>query len=190
LIVDRCRSGAIESAATQEPAHAEPSPEPPRLALEEYVPEASALAEVASPAAKPLAATPTAGMRSARVAAIAGRTVSIFLRGLTEPVDAEIAPEVEPALIGDAHANGDMVLVEFCEGEAPLVIGVLATRRPRELHLKATTITIEGEREVRIRTGRGALRIREDGDIEVVGSRISASSRGLFRIVGRILRLN
>mgnify|MGYP000741516851 CR=1 FL=1 len=27
-------------------------------------------------------------------------------------------------------------------------------------------------------------------DIEVVGSRISAASRGLFRLVGRMLRLN
>jgi hypothetical protein len=38
--------------------------------------------------------------------------------------------------------------------------------------------------------GRGAIRIRGDGDIEIVGSRISAASRGLFRLVGRILRLN
>ena len=49
---------------------------------------------------------------------------------------------------------------------------------------------IEAEREILIRSGRGAMRIREDGDIEVVGSRISTMSRGLFRIVGRVLRLN
>ncbi|MEZ4311015.1 MAG: hypothetical protein R3F14_23480 [Polyangiaceae bacterium] len=41
-----------------------------------------------------------------------------------------------------------------------------------------------------LRAGRAALRLREDGDVELVGSRISAASRGLFRIVGRILRLN
>ena len=41
-----------------------------------------------------------------------------------------------------------------------------------------------------LRAGRGALRLREDGDVELVGSRISTMSRGLFRIVGRVLRLN
>ncbi len=56
--------------------------------------------------------------------------------------------------------------------------------------LSAGTVTIEGEREVMIRAGRSAIRLREDGDIEIVGSRISAASRGLFRLVGRILRLN
>jgi len=30
----------------------------------------------------------------------------------------------------------------------------------------------------------------EDGDVEVVGSRILTMSRGLFRILGRVLRLN
>ena len=73
--------------------------------------------------------------------------------------------------------------------EAPLVVGVLHTRRPRAIRLKAATIEIEGDEEVLVRAGRGALRLRADGEIEVVGSRISAASRGLFRIVGRILRL-
>jgi hypothetical protein len=50
-------------------------------------------------------------------------------------------------------------------------------------------VVLEGEREILLRSGRGAIRIREDGDIEVVGSRISAASRELFRIVGRLLRL-
>jgi hypothetical protein len=82
------------------------------------------------------------------------------------------------------------VLVEMVEGEEPLVVAVLHTRKPREIRLKAATIQIEGDEEVLLRAGRGAIRIRSDGDIEVVGSRISAASRGLFRIVGRMLRLN
>jgi len=98
---------------------------------------------------------------------------------------------VELGYLASAHAaSGDSVLVEVAEGEAPLVVGVLHTRRPREIKLKAGIVEIEGEEEVVIRSGRGAIRIRADGDIEVVGSRISAASRGLFRIVGRMLRLN
>ena len=70
------------------------------------------------------------------------------------------------------------------------MVGVLQTRSPREIHLKAAVVHIEGDEEVLIRSGRAALRIRQDGDVEIVGSRIHAASRGLFRLVGRILRLN
>ncbi|WP_437737247.1 hypothetical protein [Sorangium sp. So ce1335] len=152
------------------------------------------LAEPAAPAVAPLPARPAqplgAAMRTARVAAVAGRAARILLRGAEGPVEAEIAPEVDPEVIADAHARGDAVLVELCEGALPLIVGALTTQRPRALHLKAATITLEGEQELLLRSGRGAVRIREDGDIEVVGSRISAASRGLFRIVGRLLRLN
>ena len=51
-------------------------------------------------------------------------------------------------------------------------------------------LTIDAAEELVLRAGRAALRLREDGDVELVGSRISAASRGLFRLVGRILRLN
>lgn len=130
------------------------------------------------------------GMRTARVIWLSGRKATITLRGQPEPLDAVVAPEVDLEVVADAHASGDSVLVELCEGEAPLIVAALQTRRPRELRLKAATIVIEGEKEILLRSGRGAIRIREDGEIEVVGSRISAASRGLFRIVGRILRLN
>jgi hypothetical protein len=130
------------------------------------------------------------GMRTARVASVSGRKARILLRGRPDPIDAVIAPEVDPEVIADALANGDAVLVELVPGEAPLVVAALHTRRPREIRLKAATIQIEGDEEVLLRAGRGALRIRADGDIELVGSRVSAASRGLFRIVGRMLRLN
>ncbi len=152
------------------------------VALEEIVP---------TPEAAPAPSRPAeVGMRTARVVGVSGRRVKIALRGQAAPVDAVVAPEVDPGVVADALESGDSVLVELCEGETPLVVAALHTRRPREIRLKATTIQIEGEEEVLVRAGRGALRIRSDGEIEVVGSRISAASRGLFRIVGRILRLN
>ncbi|WP_437552987.1 hypothetical protein WME97_17140 [Sorangium sp. So ce367] len=175
------------------------------LSLEE--PDAAATAEEASgsprvtlddvlaePAAAPLPARKAqplgAAMRTARVASIVGRKASIHVRGAEGPVDAQIAPDVDPEVIADARARGDAVLVELCEGEPPLIVAALTTQRPQTLHLKATTVAIEAEQELLLRSGRGAVRIRQDGDIEVVGSRISAASRGLFRIVGRLLRLN
>jgi len=131
------------------------------------------------------------GTRTARVLGVSGRVASIALRGSPDPVEAEIAPEVDPGVIEDAVLDGSSVLVEVgVAGEAPLVVAVLQTKRPREIRLKASVVHIEGDEELLLRSGRGAIRIRGDGDIEVVGSRISAASRGLFRLVGRILRLN
>ncbi len=186
------QSGASTAVEELEPAIEPAGPSgAPRVTLDDV------LAEPAEPAAAGAAPLPVrsaqplgAAMRTARVAAIAGRGARIVVRGAAEPVEALVAPEVDPEVIADAHARGDAVLVELCEGALPLIVGALTTQRPKALHLKATTITIEGEQELLLRSGRGAVRIREDGDIEVVGSRISAASRGLFRIVGRLLRLN
>jgi hypothetical protein len=159
----------------------EPEGDAAALSLEDYLPAPAPLAP-----AQPVAP----GMRTARVAGITGRRATISFRGASTPVDAAIAPEVDTEVVTGAWKNGDSVLVEVADGETPLIVAALQTRLAREIHLKAATIVIEGEQEVLLRSGRAAVRIREDGDIEVVGSRISAASRGLFRIVGRILRLN
>lgn len=155
-------------------------PRPAAISLEEYLPASSR-----GPAGEAVPA-----MRSARVARVNGRKAMLLLRGNQAPVEAEIAPEVDPELVADALASGDAVLIEQYEGAPPLVVGILQTKKPREIRLRAATVHIEGDQEVLLRSGRGAVRIREDGDIEILGSRISAASRGLFRIVGRMLRLN
>jgi hypothetical protein len=128
------------------------------------------------------------GLRVARLVSIGGGAALIAWRGSDARVAALLAPGLEVELLEQTIEDGGMVLVE--DGPPPLLVGVLQTRRPREIKLSAETVTIEGEREVLIRSGRAAIRLREDGDIEIVGSRISAASRGLFRLVGRILRLN
>ncbi|WP_437567269.1 hypothetical protein [Sorangium sp. So ce542] len=179
------KSADAAGSATVELEEAAPAS---RLSIDDLLPDP------ASPAPRRVgvapAVAPVAGTRTARVLAVAGRSATIVLRGAPAAVEAELAPEVDPEVIADALDNGDSVLVECCEGEAPLVVAALATRKPRELRLQATTVHIEAEDEVLLRSGHGAVRIRQDGDIEVIGSRISAASRGLFRIVGRILRLN
>ena len=166
-------------------APAEEASESPRVTLDDVLAEPAA-APLPARKAQPLGAA----MRTARSASIAGRKASIHVRGAEGPVDAQIAPDVDPEVIADARARGDAVLVELCEGEPPLIVAALTTQRPHTLHLKATTVTIEGDEELLLRSGRGAVRIQKIGDIEIVGSRISAASRGLFRIVGRLLRLN
>lgn len=154
----------------------------PGIALEDLL---------AAPVSPSAASRPAgSGVRTARVTGLSGRRATIALRGQPEPIAAAVAPEVDPEVVADALESGESVLVELCEGEIPLIVAALHTRRPREIRLKAATIHIEGDQEVLLRSGQGAVRVRADGDIEIVGSRISAASRGLFRLVGRMLRLN
>jgi len=159
----------------------------PAISLEELVPDvATEAAPSASPQRGPIGAP---GLRTARIVKVSGRTATIALRGARGEIEAELAPEVERELIEEAAAHKDSVLVEV-DGEGAVVVGVVQTRKPREVRVTGERVVVEADREVLLRAGRAALRLREDGDVELVGSRISAASRGLFRIVGRILRLN
>jgi hypothetical protein len=143
------------------------------------------LDQVAPPSVMPAGG---GALRAARLIDVTKGVALIEWLGNKARLGATLTPGLEVELLEEVAELGGMVLVE--EGPPPLVVGVLQTRRPRELKLTAGTVTIEGEHEVMIRAGRAAIRLREDGDIEIVGSRISAASRGLFRLVGRILRLN
>jgi hypothetical protein len=143
-----------------------------------------------SAAPPPLEAIGQVGLRTARVRAIEGRDVKLTWRGQAGDVAGAIADEVDVALIRRALERREAVLVETAPEAVPLVVGVVQTRLERNVELRGETITIDAEREVLLRAGRAAVRLREDGDLEIVGSRIAAMSRGLFRIVGRVLRLN
>jgi hypothetical protein len=129
-------------------------------------------------------------LRTARVVSIVGDSARITWRGLRDPVEAELDEGVDSEVVARALENGDRVLVEIDPALGPLIVGVVQRRIPKKVELRGETVVIEADREILLRTGTGAMRIREDGDIEVVGSRISTVSRGLFRIVGRVLRLN
>jgi hypothetical protein len=133
---------------------------------------------------------PAPALRTARVTSMAGGSAQITWRGLRQPIAAELDEGVDSELVKRAMEGGDRVLVEIDPALGPLIVGVVQRRVPSKVELRGETVVIEAEREILLRTGRGAMRIREDGDIEVVGSRISTMSRGLFRIVGRVLRLN
>ncbi len=132
----------------------------------------------------------TVAMRTATPRAVKGRSVTMVVRGLAEPVEGTLGPGVSAEVVALAARNGDAVVLECARGQVPVVVGVLQTKIPNELTIKAKKLHLEGEQEVLLRSGRGAMRIRQDGDVEIVGSRIAAMSRGLFRLVGRVLRLN
>lgn len=166
--------------------------EPPAIE-EEHQPAAEAplldqiLEDAHVPAPQP--AAPPA-LRSARVLSVDGRTARVAYRGRGEGVAAQIDEGVDRELVARALMGNEAVLVEHDPELGPVIVGVIQTRLPDELTLKARKVVLEADEELLLRSGRGALRIREDGDVELVGSRVSALSRGLFRIVGRVLRLN
>jgi hypothetical protein len=161
---------------------------PPRDAID--APRASAMDLEPAAEVAPGGGAVAPGLRTARLLRVSGKDVRIAWRGRREAVTAVIGDEVDPALVARALESGDAVLVEVEPDRTPVIVGILQTRIPTKLELKAATIHIEAEREVLLRAGGAALRIREDGDVELVGSRILTMSRGLFRIVGRVLRLN
>lgn len=156
----------------------------------EVEPSASALLDEVVYSARRSEAESFAAIRTARLVGLEGRDAFIAFRGAGERVRAWVAPEVELGLLDDALAAGGMVLVEHVPGEVPMVAGVLQTRRPEVLKFEADSIDLHGRKEILLRSGKSGLRLKSDGDVEVMGSRISAVSRGLFRIVGRVLRLN
>jgi len=129
-------------------------------------------------------------LRMARLSRIDAGRVYLRMRGRHEEVEADVDDDVDIELLMRSIDAGQAVLIEEEPGMLPVVVGTVQTRVPDTLELRARKIVIEGEEEVLMRSGTGAMRVRQDGDVELVGSRITTMSRGLFRIVGRMLRLN
>jgi hypothetical protein len=102
---------------------------------------------------------------------------------------AKVLAEMERSVLEDALVDRQLVLLSPAGGQLT-VIGSICTRKPKTLKFEAEHLELTGTKSVLLKAGRAALELRQDGNVELVGSRISAVSRGLFRIVGRMLRLN
>jgi len=130
------------------------------------------------------------GTRTATPLRRQGRDIFVQVRGHEDETRVALDPDVDTQVIDDAIEAGDGVVVETTPHEPPYVAGVIVRRVPTSRVVRGDRVTVEAEDEVLLRAGSSALRLRADGEVEVVGSRISATSRGLFRLVGRLLRLN
>jgi len=161
---------------------------PPEALVESSI--ENLLDHVAAPRSEPHPVASAPSLRTARVLSVRGREAQIAYRGRGAAAAATIDDGVDQELVARALAGGDRVLVEADPELGPVIVGVVQTRVPDTIEIKARKVVLEADEELLLRAGRGALRIREDGDVELVGSRISTLSRGLFRIVGRVLRLN
>jgi len=98
---------------------------------------------------------------------------------------AELAPFVDGRLL-----DGEEQRVALVEARALrlTLVGFLQTTVTTSL--RGQNVEIDAEHELVLRSGRAALRLRADGTVELIGTRISAVSRGVLRLLGRALRLN
>jgi hypothetical protein len=130
------------------------------------------------------------GLHAAELIAQDNKRAQVRLSQEPAPRWIAIADYVEPALLAHASESRQRVLVES-DGRGHLcVVGMLQTRIPEVTKLQGRTIEINATDSLTLKSGRAGLRFRADGDVELVGSRISAASRGLLRLVGKALRLN
>jgi hypothetical protein len=131
-----------------------------------------------------------AGLHSAELLAYADKRAQVRMSQEPDPRWVAIADYVEDGLLSHTQATRQRVLVES-DGRGHLcLVGLLQTALPRTTQLSGRTVEISASESLTLRSGRAGVRLRADGDIEVIGSRISVASRGLLRLVGRALRLN
>ena len=160
------------------------------LPMDAAIETRSVLDELAMATPKRVETEASPFVRSARLIHVGPLDVTIAWRGSNEELRALVASEVDRELLVEAFETRSPVLVERAGDETPVVIGLVQTRRPRDVKVTGERVEIRAEREILLRTGHAGLRLLADGEIELVGTRVSAISRGLFRIVGRMLRLN
>ena len=162
------------AAPTARGGHGADAPDPLQHLLDQVTDGTRAEIETDRAPLPPVALPGSVTLRTVEPLSIRGRIVAIRCRGMEGEILAGLGHGVSKELVAQAVRNGDALLVESAPGEAPLVVGVVQTQWPEELALHARTIHIEADDELLLRAGRGAVRIRQDGEIEIVGSRIAA----------------
>lgn len=101
---------------------------------------------------------------------------------------ATLGEHIDTDFLETALKNGEPALLQKRPSGELIVLGVVQGKHPAKL--QGDRVEVVAASEVVVKSGKSALRLREDGVIDLVGARISASSRGLLRLVGRALRLN
>jgi hypothetical protein len=129
------------------------------------------------------------GLHIGSLVSVTGRSAIVALDGREH--EAALAEHVEVEFLRAALDAAEPVLLQSVRGPGLTIMGVLQGLQGRfPSRLVGDRVLVTGESEVVVRSGKSALRLREDGVVDLIGARISASSRGLLRLVGRALRLN
>jgi hypothetical protein len=115
--------------------------------------------------------------------------VRIRIPGASSAERANLAPHLQRDFVEYCAKGGYMAMADIQQSPA-LLVGMLQVGFPPELTLRAAKVEIEGTEALTLKSGRSAVQLRRDGAMELLGTRITATSRGIFRILGRALRLN
>ena len=119
-----------------------------------------------------LVAVTDAGVVARELRALAVDLAIVFLReGSLARADRYFEAELA-RFPNSVKAHFNRALLQLHEEDfdgAAVIVGVLQTRLPETLELKARNIVIDAEQEVTIRSGTAGMRLREDGDVELVG---------------------
>jgi len=100
---------------------------------------------------------------------------------------------VDPALLDEAQRLGVRVVLEL--GSDPLIVGCLHTRRAVTIdaddvvRLRAAAVTVEGRDEVTLKSAGAFVRLK-GAEVETYGSRVVHTARELFKVLGRMVKIN
>jgi hypothetical protein len=116
-------------------------------------------------------------------------TAMVRVLGATSDRTAQLAEHLEVGLVDAAIADRSLVLLVETS-EQLLMVGLVQTKLPQDTVIRGQNIVVEADEQLTLRSGRAAIQLRSDGSLEMLGTRIAATSRGVFRLIGRALRLN
>jgi hypothetical protein len=101
----------------------------------------------------------------------------------------DVLSHIDRNFLESAREDGQLALLQV-GARGAVVVGVVQTRAPARLSFTADELELTANKRLTLRSGRAALRLTSDGAVELLGTRISATSRGVLRLLGRALRLN
>jgi hypothetical protein len=150
-----------------------------RMAL---VPESPA--DEAAPALAP-------GLTLGRVLGRAGDGWRVAASGGEHVVAAD--PSIDPALLDDAARSGARVVLEG--GRAPVIAGVLLTARPvtvdraGSVELEVKRLVVTAAESALLRSPGAFLKVGGD-ELELYANRLVSRARELYRVLGRMVKIN
>lgn len=131
----------------------------------------------------------TGGLWQVRLGGRTGASASADLR----PCAADAS--VDPALLREAIATGARVVLDRDESGEMTIVGVLATRRALTIDRTGAVeadvrrFSITAAEEALLRASGAFLQIKLD-DVELYGKRVVSRARELYRVLGRMVKIN
>jgi hypothetical protein len=134
---------------------------------------------------------PVPGVALARVLGRAGAAWRVHMAGGEQTVAAD--PAIDPALLDEAARSGARVVLEL--GPAPAIAGVLQTARAIaigrdgsvDISVKRLAVTVA--EEALLKSAGAFLKVGPQ-ELELYGNRLVSRARELYRVLGRMVKIN